>query len=94
MFGKYILTNKAQGSASIHEEPPFINQVYDKHFISLQANFFIAGDLAFYASILGKENMGGMGGIWCPWRMLSKQQWSLDPLGNEEEWTNEKLYDI
>jgi hypothetical protein len=88
LFGKYIVINKAQGSASIHEEPPFINQVYDRNFISLQVDFFITGDLAFYVTIPGKENMGG---IWCPWCMLSKQQWSLDPNGSGEEWTIEKL---
>jgi len=63
LFGKYIVINKAQGSASIHEEPPFINQVYDRNFISLQVDFFITGDLAFYVTIPGKENMGGIGAL-------------------------------
>jgi hypothetical protein len=35
-----------------------------------------------------------MGGICCPWCMLSKQQWSLDPHDNGEEWTIENLYRI
>jgi hypothetical protein len=58
LFGKNIIMNRAQGSASIHEEPPFINQVYDTNFISVKVNLFITGNLAFYATILGKEKHG------------------------------------
>ncbi len=76
MVGKFIVICRADGMLSIHEEAPLCNQIFDEYFIALPINVYITGDLAFYATVLGKENMGG---IWCPWCMLSKQEWSADP---------------
>jgi hypothetical protein len=92
LFGKFIVLNRKNSNVSIHDESPLvINQVYDLNFIALPCNVFVTGDLAFFATVLGKENMGG---IWCPWCMLSKQKWSLLSHELGEEWTIEKLLQI
>jgi len=59
--------------------------------ILMESRAFIAGDLSFFATILGKENMAGS---WCTWCTLSKAQWSAadHPIG--EPWTIEKILDI
>jgi hypothetical protein len=87
LFGKFVVINRVNNNMSISEEAPFVNL----NFIALPANVFITGDLAFFATILGKEHMGG---IWCPWCMLSKQQWSLESHDIGEEWTIERLFQI
>jgi hypothetical protein len=69
LFGKFMVLDRGNHTVSIHDESPLVNEVYDLNFIALPVNIFITGDLAFYATVLGKENMGG---IWCPWCMLSK----------------------
>jgi hypothetical protein len=52
---------------------------------------FIAGDLAFYATILGKPNMSP---CWCTWCMLSKLQWCAKEHCTGLKWTIEKIFEI
>ena len=83
LTGKFIVISRADGAFTIHDESPLVaGQVFDELIITFPVSVFITGDLAFYSIILGKENMGG---IWCTWCMLSKQQWSADQhdLGEE-----------
>ena len=54
-------------------------------------NTFVAGDLSFFATILGKENMSG---TWCTWCMLSKAQWNETEHLPGELWTIEKIYGV
>lgn len=59
--------------------------------IAFAIRCFIAGDLAFFATILGKPNMSP---CWCTWCQLSKMQWSVEGHGAGLAWTVEKLLDI
>jgi len=52
---------------------------------------FIAGDLAFFSLILGKENRSSK---WCNWCMLSPKEWSVSGHERGELWTIDKIYDI
>jgi len=52
---------------------------------------FIAGDLAFFAVILGKENMSGS---WCNWCKLSPKGWSKFGHEKGELWSIEKINNI
>jgi len=51
----------------------------------------MAGDLAFYATILGKPNMSP---CWCTWCMLSKLQWNIEGHRAGPEWTVDKIIEI
>jgi hypothetical protein len=66
----------------------------DQHnddFFWLQMRTLIAGDLSFFATILGKENMSGS---WCTRCMLSKAQWNDSAHLPGELWTVDKIYEI
>jgi len=51
----------------------------------------MAGDLAFYATVLGKPNMSP---CWCTWCMLSKLQWNIEGHRGGPEWTVDKIVKI
>jgi hypothetical protein len=59
--------------------------------VTLAIRVFISGDLAFYATILGKPNMAP---IWCNWCMLTKQAWMEVGHVHGEKWSINKLHDI
>jgi len=59
--------------------------------IVLQIRAFIAGDLAFSATILGKPNMSP---CWCTWCMLSKFQLNIEGHRAGPEWTVDKIVEI
>jgi hypothetical protein len=59
--------------------------------IVLQIRAFMAGDLAFYATVLGKPNMSP---CWCTWCMLSKLQWNIEGHRAGPEWTVDKIIEI
>jgi hypothetical protein len=59
--------------------------------VTFEIRAFIAGDLAFYATILGKPNMSP---CWCTWCMLSKLQWNAKEHCTGPEWTVEKIFEI
>jgi len=69
------------------ERPENINNMC----ITLEIRAFVAGDLAFYATVLGKPNMSP---CWCTWCMLSKVQWSASDHDAGAEWTIQKKFDI
>jgi hypothetical protein len=51
---------------------------------------FVAGDLAFFSTLLGKENMSS---VRCTWCKLSKVEWAAGyPLG--KCWTINDLLDL
>ncbi len=52
---------------------------------------FISGDLAFYATILGKPNMSP---VWCNWCILSKQAWNVEGHTPGGKRTIENIYQI
>ncbi len=53
-------------------------------FFLLTTRTFIAGDLAFHATVLGKENMSS---VWCTWYKLSKRAWAHPGHHSGECWT-------
>jgi hypothetical protein len=89
--GKTIVIHCADTipTITLADEPPADCQT-DTSFW-METRTFIAGDLSFYATILGKENMAGS---WCTWCMLSKAQWCAAGHQLGEPWTIEKIYNI
>jgi hypothetical protein len=59
--------------------------------VLMESRTFVAGDLSFYGTVLGKENMSGS---WCTWCTLSKGEWGVvdHPIG--ELWSIEKIRNI
>jgi len=80
--------NEAVNIATISNE---IGGNNNNDFISLNTRTFIAGDLAFFSLILGKENRSSK---WCNWCMLSPKEWAIDGHEKGEKWTIEKIYEI
>jgi len=80
--------NEAANIATISDE---IGGNNNDDFISLNTRTFIAGDLAFFSLILGKENWSSK---WCHWCMLSPKEWAIDGHEKREKWTIEKIYEI
>jgi hypothetical protein len=74
---------------SLLDEPP-ADEMNERSFW-LKTRTFVAGDLSFFATILGKENMSG---TWCTWCMLSKAQWNETEHLPGELWTIEKIYGV
>jgi hypothetical protein len=60
-------------------------------FFSFLTRTLIAGDLAFYATILGKENMSS---VWCTWCTLSKNVWALPGHHLGKCWTIGDMCDV
>jgi hypothetical protein len=81
---QYLLTIADEPAAA--EGPAGINGAF-----SFSTRTFIAGDLAFFSLILGKENRSGK---WCNWCMLSPKEWSVFGHDKGELWTIDKIYDI
>ena len=80
--------NEAVNIATISNE---IGGNNNNDFLSLNTRTFIAGDLAFFSLILGKENRSIK---WCNWCMLSPKEWAIDGHEKGEKWTIEKIYEI
>jgi hypothetical protein len=78
-----------QHIVSLAEEPPAAAPDGGTHWFKLRP--FIAGDLAFFATVLGKENMST---TWCTWCKLSKSQWSPEGHLKGELWTLQHINDI
>jgi len=74
----------------MNEQPPDAGH-HPEESIWMESRAFIAGDLSFFGTILGKENMAG---AWCTWCTLSKAQWSAADHRIGEPWTIEKILDI
>ena len=71
------------------DELPAENE--NNNYADLGIRAFISGDLAFFATILGKPNMSP---VWCNWCMLSKQAWTVQGHDPGGKWTIEKPYQI
>ena len=52
--------------------------------ISIPTRILISGDLAFFATIVGKNNMSGH---WCHWCMLSPSEWENCDHEKGDKWT-------
>jgi len=78
-------------SISYLDDSPIQGASFDEHLISLPINIFLAGDLAFLSTLLGKENMST---AWCPWCILSKVQWSASNHKPGQLWTIDNIVDI
>ena len=50
-----------------------INKSEYKKIIQIKTRLLISGDLAFFATIIGKVKMSG---CWCHWCKLSAKEWS------------------
>ncbi len=66
---------RALHAISYLDDSPLQNRTFDEHLISLPINVLRTGDLAFFLTLLGKENMST---AWCPWCILSKAQWNVN----------------
>ncbi len=89
IFGKYLVLHKNANNAMVllSDEPPSLELAQDIRSLSFSAIVFITGDLAFYQTILGKENMAT---CWCTWCMLSPKEWSVPGHASGESWILEK----
>jgi hypothetical protein len=63
----------------------------NNNFISFHVRTFITGDLAFFAIILGKENMSTQ---WCTWCKLSRVKWSNPNHVRGEPWSIEGIQNV
>jgi hypothetical protein len=82
----YIATNMAKLL-----ERPTLEGESNNNSLCFSTRLFVAGDLAFFSLILGKENWSGK---WCNWCMLSPKEWADQGHEKGEHWTIEKIYDI
>ena len=63
----------------------------NNNYVLLHSNvfrFFMTGDLAFYASCLGRQNMAS---VWCMYCQLSRAEWESEDHGKRDEWTLESM---
>ena len=56
-----------------------------------QIQTLIAGDLAFFPTMLGKENMSS---VWCTWCKLSKTEWARTGHNLGECWTIDGIHEV
>jgi hypothetical protein len=63
----------------------------NNNFISFHVWSFITGDLAFFATILGKENMSTK---WCTWCKLFRVEWSNPNHVRGEPWSIEGIQEV
>ncbi len=89
IVGKFISISH-ESILLMNEQPPDAGH-HPEESIWMESRAFIAGDLSFFGTILGKENMAG---AWCTWCTLSKAQWSAADHRIGEPWTIEKILDI
>ena len=84
-------------SSNFEEVPTFVclvtKQICSKfHFVrSCSIRLRVTGDLAFYASLLGKVNMSGN---WCIWCKLSHNEWSSPNHKDGDAWTNDAMDNV
>ena len=68
-----------------------INKSIYKKVIQIKTRLLISGDLAYFATIVGKVNMSG---CWCHWCNLSPQEWSNKSHTKGMLWTIDLLKKI
>jgi len=74
---------------TLAEEPPALQN--NNTFLSFSIRSFITGDLAFFATILGKENMSPQ---WCTWYQLSKMEWKCVGHATGAQWSIQQIQDL
>jgi hypothetical protein len=74
---------------TLAEEPPALQN--NNTFLSFSIRSFITGDLAFFATILGKENMSAQ---WCTWCQLSKKEWKCVGHATGAQWSIQQIQDL
>jgi hypothetical protein len=89
VHGKKVLVHLLDNDTppvTLTEELP--GEQENNNFISFHVRTFITGDLAFFATILGKENMSTQ---WCTWCKLSRVEWSNPNHVRGEPWSIEGI---
>jgi len=90
IYGKILVIHIMENvcTPSFSDELPGNNNNF---YFAFEMRTFVAGDLAFFSTLLGKENMSS---VWCTWCKLSKVEWAQTghPLG--ECWTINDLLDL
>jgi hypothetical protein len=92
LFGKKIVIhtlNDNDCDVTLTDELPGVQR--NNNFLFFHTRTFITGDLAFFSTILGKENMATQ---WCTWCKLSKVQWSNPNHAVGEPWTIDKIHEV
>ena len=59
-------------------------------FISVPTRILVSGDLAFFATIVGENNISGH---WCHWCMLSATEWGNCDHEKGDTWTMQLIKD-
>jgi hypothetical protein len=92
IVGKFIAIQCVQDNNAVYfsdkEQPPPCD---NSSIINLSSRIFLAGDMAFFATVLGKENMSSK---WCNCCNLSAKDWSLHGHHHGELWTLEMIENI
>jgi hypothetical protein len=93
IFGRYLVLhmNGNDSMVLLSDEPPSLEPAQDIRSLTFSTRVFITGDLAFYQTILGKENMAT---CWCTWSMLSPKEWTVPGHASGESWTLEKIHGV
>jgi hypothetical protein len=93
IFGRYLVLhmNGNDSMVLLSDEPPSLEPAQDIRSLTFSTRVFITGDLAFYQTMLGKENMAT---CWCTWCMLSPKEWAVPGHASGESWTLEKINGI
>jgi hypothetical protein len=82
--GKHLVVHVLNDFCTVTFSDELPGENENELFFSFLTRTLIAGDLAFYATILGKENMSS---VWCTWCKLSKSAWALPDHNLGELWT-------
>ncbi len=93
MFGKVfnLYFNAFSNAVTIGDEVSTPEIQASNSCLSLNTRTFVAGGLAFFSLILGKENRSSK---WCNWCMLSPKEWAVDGHEPGEKWSIQKIYDV
>jgi hypothetical protein len=90
IVGKFLVVHVVNNVCTVTflDEPPGDET---EIFFSFLTWTLIAGDLAFYATILGKENVSS---VWCTWCKLSKAGWAHEGHQPRECWTLDAMQQL
>ena len=69
----YFMWNEDKKLIIKYSKEEDINKSIYKKIIQIKTRLLISGDLAFFATVVGKVNMSG---CWCHWCNLSAKEWS------------------
>ena len=95
--GKYKYTTQINTFVNNDDPPVFVcpitkEEVPAMKFVrAVRIRIVVTGDLAFYASLLGKVNASGH---WCTWCRLMYTEWKENDHDAGESWTLEKMDEL